>query len=142
MQSLPLSDAIKSVEKRLAVVTTWAFFGAFGMGFVLSGFSASSWGLGLTGYALLITGFIGHVLINLSFDTEFSNGEVALGLVLLGISALSLLGSWWLDPKFSGVNLGIALAGFAGMTACLLFYLVIKHGVRGTFSVIHTLRKR
>ena len=67
---------------------------------------------------------------------------LALGLVLLGISALSLLGSWWLDPKFSGVNLGIALAGFAGMTACLLFYLVIKHGVRGTFSVIHTLRKR
>lgn len=135
-------DAIQPLEKRLAVVTNWGFFAPFGMGFVLSGFSDAQWLTGLLGYALLVAGFIGHLIINRVFHTGFSGGEVALGLVLFGISALSFIGTWVFDPSFGSVNLGIGLAGFAAMTACLLGYLVVNYGLRGSYQLIHSLRGR
>lgn len=142
MSSTPDIDVIQPLEKRLAVVTNWGFFASFGMGFVLSGFSGAQWWLGLLGYTLLVAGFIGHVIINRAFDTGFSGGEIALGLVLFGVSALSFIGSWLFDPRFGSVNLGLGLAGFAAMTACLLGYLVITYGLRGAYSMIHALRGR
>jgi hypothetical protein len=135
-------DAIRPLEKRLAVVTSWGFFGSFGMGFVLSGFSGAQWWMGLLGYALLVAGFIAHVVINRTFDTGFSSGEIALGLVLFGVSALSFIGSWLFDPGFGSVNLGIGLAGFAAMAACLLGYLVVRYGLRGSYVMVHSLRGR
>ena len=80
MSSTPDIDTIQLVEKRLAVVTNWGFFASFGMGFVLSGFSGAQWWVGMLGYALLVAGFVGHVIINRVFDTGFSGGEIALGL--------------------------------------------------------------
>lgn len=135
-------DTIQTVEKRLAVVTNWSFFGSFGMGFVLSGFSGSLWWAGMLGYALLVAGFVDHVIINRVFDTGFSGGEIAFGLVAFGISALSFIGSWLFDPTFGSANLGIGLTGFAAMTACLLSYLVVKYGLRGSYLMIHSLRDR
>ena len=60
---------------------------------------------------------------------------------MFGISALSFIGSWLFDPGFGSVNLGIGLAGFAAMTACLLGYLVVTYGLRGSYLMIHSLRK-
>lgn len=136
------NDMTRSVEKRLAVATNWSLFASFGMGFVLSGFSQALWWSGLLGYALLVAGFAGHVIINRVFETGFSNGEIALGLVLFGISALSFIGSWLFDPTFGSVSLGIGLAGFGAMASCLIGYLIIKYGMRGTYELIHSLRAR
>ncbi len=135
-------DAIRLLERRLAVATTWGLFGSFGMGFVLSGFSEVDWWMGLGGYALLVVGFVGHVIINRMFHTGFSSGEIALGLVVFGVSALSFIGSWALDPSFGRVSLGIGLTGFAAMTACLVCYLVIGYGLRGSYQLIHSMRGR
>ena len=81
---------IASLERRLAVMTHWGLAGSFGMAFLLSGFNASDWTCGLLGYALLIGGFVGHVLINHYFDSGFNAGEVALGLILFGLFALKI----------------------------------------------------
>ena len=135
-------DAIQTVEKRLAVVGNWSVFASFGMGFVLSGFSGALWWAGLLGYALLVAGFVGHVIINRMFGTGFSAGEIAFGLVAFGISALSFIGSWLFDPSVGAVNLGIGLVGFGAMTACLLGYLLVTYGVRGSYTLIHSLRDR
>jgi hypothetical protein len=142
MSMTPHDARITVVEKRLAVVTNWSLFASFGMCFVLSGFSASSWGFGLLGYALLVLGFVGHLVINHVFDTGFSPGEVALGLVLFGISALSFIASALFNPHFGPENLGLGLAGFGAMVACLVFYLIIHYGMRGTWVLVHTLRRR
>ncbi len=142
MNTISDLDTIQPVERRLAVVTNWGFFASFGMGFVLSGFSGASWSMGLLGYALLVAGFIGHLIINQVFETGFSSGEVALGLVAFGISALSFIGSWLFDPGFGSVNLGIGLAGFGAMAACLVGYLIVRYGMRGSYQVIHSLHGR
>ncbi len=142
MSFTPNDPAVAIVEKRLAVVTNWSLFASFGMCFILSGFGRPSWGLGLLGYGLLVVGFIGHLIINHVFEVGFSAGEVALGLVLFGISALTFVASTVFSAHFGPVNLGLGLAGFGALTACLVFYLVIRYGMRGTWVLIHTLRHR
>ena len=138
----PEPDAVRSIEKRLAVVTNWGFFASFGMCSLLSGFSGAQWWLGLLGYAALVAGFIGHLIINRVFDTGFTGGEISFGLVAFGVSALSFIGSWLFDPGFGSVNLGIGLVGCAALTTCLVAYLVIKYGLRGSYVMIHSLRGR
>lgn len=133
---------IAIVEKRLAVVTNWSLFASFGMCFVLSGFGGPSWTLGLLGYGLLVLGFVGHLIINHVFEVGFSAGEVALGLVLFGISALSFIASALFSARFGPDRLGLGLAGFAALAACLVFYLVIRYGMRGSWVLVHTLRHR
>lgn len=130
------------VERRLAVMTHWSLFGTFGMGFLLSGFSASHWGFGLLGYGLIIAGFVGHVIINYVYDTGFMAGEVALGLVLFGLSALAFISNVLLVPHFSPVNLALGLSGFAAMALSLALYLLIQYGTGGTWNMVHSLWHR
>jgi hypothetical protein len=142
MSLTPDDPPVAIVEKRLAVVTNWSLFASFGMCFILSGFNGPSWGMGLLGYALLVLGFVGHLIINHVFETGFSAGEVALGLVLFGISALSFIASALFSARFGPENLGLGLAGLGALASCLVFYLVIRYGMRGTWVLIHTLRHR
>ena len=70
-------------ERRLAVITSWAFLGSFGLCFVISGFRGADLLSGLFGFALFAAAFGVHVIVNQIFDSRFSKGEVALGLVVL-----------------------------------------------------------
>jgi hypothetical protein len=130
---------IARLERRLAVMTHWGLAGSFGMAFLLSGFNASDWTCGLLGYALLIGGFVGHVLINHYFDSGFHAGEVALGLVLFGLFALVFVATALFTPQYSRVNLGLGLAGFSVMALVLALYLIIRYGTRGTWNMVHSL---
>lgn len=133
---------IAVLERRLAVMTHWSLFGAFGMGFLLSGFSAAHWVLGLLGYGLIIVGFVGHVVINQVYDTGFTAGEVALGLVVFAMSALAFIGNVLSVPNFSPVNLALGLSGFAAMAVGAALYLLIRYGTRGSWNMVHSLWHR
>jgi|Laugrefbdmm110sn_1035136.scaffolds.fasta_scaffold02567_2 hypothetical protein len=130
---------IASLERRLAVMTHWGLAGSFGMAFLLSGFNASDWTCGLLGYALLIGGFVGHVLINHFFDSGFNAGEVALGLILFGLFALVFVVTALLTPQYNRVNLGLGITGFSVMALVLALYLIIRYGTRGTWNMVHSL---
>ena len=134
--------SIAILERRLAVMTHWSLFGAFGVGFLLSGFSSAQWGLGLLGYGLIMVGFVGHVVINQVYDTGFTAGEVALGLLVFGTSALAFVGNVLLVPNFSPVNLALGLAGFAAMVVSVALYLLIRYGTRGSWNMVHSLWHR
>jgi hypothetical protein len=96
----------------------------------------------LLGYGLFLVGFSGHVVINYVYDTGFMAGEVALGLVLFGVSALAFIGNVLFVPNFSPVNFALGLSGFAAMVASVSLYLLIRYGTRGTWNMIHTLWHR
>ena len=129
-------------ERRLAVMTNWAFFGSFGLCFTLSGFSAADLLAGLFGFALLAAAFGAHVIINHLFRTRFSKGEVALGFIAFVVSVLGFVLSWLVLPHFDTANIAIGLAGFSLLFACFLFYLVAHHGVRGSIDMLDRVRKR
>lgn len=134
--------SIAILERRLAVMTHWSLFGAFGVGFLLSGFSAAQWGLGLLGYGLIMVGFVGHVVINQVYDTGFTAGEVALGLLVFGTSALTFVANVLLVPNFSPVNLALGLSGFAAIVVGVALYLLIRYGTRGSWNMVHSLWHR
>jgi hypothetical protein len=129
------------IENRVAVYTNWAFFGSFGFCFALSGFASSNLLTGLAGYAALMLGFGAHIVINAIFKTSFSKGEVALGLIAFALSVLGFIGSWIFDPSFTMVNGVIGLAGFSAILACFIAYIVMKYGLRGSFTLIHRMRE-
>ena len=140
-QDEPQTDD-KLGERRLAVMTNWAFFGSFGLCFTLSGFSAADLLTGLFGFGLMATAFGAHVIINDLFRTRFSKGEVALGLIAFIVSVLGFVLSWLVQPHFDTANIAIGLAGFSLLFACFLFYLVAHHGVRGSIEIFDRVRQR
>jgi hypothetical protein len=128
-------------ERKLAVMTAWGFFGSFGLCFVMSGFGAADIVIGLLGFALVVAGFCAHVLINHLFDTGFTEGEVALGFIVLTASVLSFVAGWIMVADFGIARIAIGLGGFAAVFACLVFYTVKVHGVRGSITLIDEIRK-
>lgn len=129
-------------ERWLAVMTNWAFFGAFGLCFAISGFSQADLLCGLLGFGLLATAFGAHVIINHIFQTGFSRGEIAAGFVVYVVSVISFVVSWLALPRFDTANIAIGLCGFSLLLACFLFYLVANHGVRGSIDMFDQARKR
>ena len=127
-------------EHRLAVLTSWGFFGAFAFCFVMSGFSGGDLTFGLLGFALFIVAFVAHVIINWIYETDFSAGEAALGFVVFVVAALSFIGSWMFDSNFGTTNLVIGLAGFAAIIACFMFYMLARFGMRGSFALFDRIR--
>lgn len=127
----------KQLERRLAVMTNWVLFGAFGLGLIQSGLANERILVGLLGFALLIVGFIAQIIINAAFGGGFSRGEIALGIGTFGLAVLVFIVGWITDPQFDGAGLIINLAGFAALIACFLVYLATKFGLKGSFSMFH-----
>ncbi len=133
---------IRDTERRLAVVTSWAVFGTFGLACILTGFSAAQVVPGLIGFAVVIAGLVAHVIINRVFGTGFTNGEIVLGFITFGVALLAFMAAWVSDPAFGEARVIIGLAGFAAIIACFIAYIVTKHGLRGSFSMFHLVRNR
>lgn len=138
MSSTNLDQASTHLERRLAVMTLWGLLGSFGMAFLLSGFGTPDWGLGLLGYAFLITAFVAHVLVNHFFESGFQAGEVALGLVMVGFLALVFVANVLFGGGSSPTKLGLGLAGFLITGLAIVLYMIIRYGTRGTWNVVHS----
>ncbi len=133
-------DDERRTERRLAVTTNWAFFGSFGLAFILSGFRGGELLAGLAGYLLLGAAFGAHVIINHLYGTRFAKGEVALGFVAFAVSLASFALSWIAVPGFAGTNVAIGLIGFGLLLAVFLAYMLYHHGVRGSIDMIDEIR--
>ena len=57
----------------------------------MSGFNDSELAFGLVGFAVLIAGFVSHLIIGNLFGVIFDRSEVIVGFILFGIG---LLASW------------------------------------------------
>jgi hypothetical protein len=131
---------VRETERRLAVVTSWGLLGSFGLCLIMSGFNDSQLVMGLVGFAILIVGFVTHLIIGNLFGTMFDRGEVIVGFILFGIGLVAFLASWIFDPRFDSVDVTMGLAGFAAIIACFVVYLVTRFGLKGSFSMFHQLR--
>lgn len=128
------------MEHRLAVITSWAFFGAFAFCFVVDGFSYGNLAPGLFGFFLFIVAFVAHVIINWVYRKDFTAGQAALGFVVFVVAALSFVGSLIFDPHFGSVNLTLGLAGFGAIFVSFIFYMFARFGMRGSFTLFDRIR--
>ena len=131
---------IRQLERRLAVVANWALFGSFGLGLIQSGGADGRSVLGLIGFALIIVGFIAQVIINRIFGGGFTSGEIALGFSAFGVALIGFVARWLFDPGFTAADAVIGLAGFAAIIASFIAYIVLRYGLKGSFSMFHQLR--
>jgi hypothetical protein len=131
---------VRETERRLAIITNWGFVGSFGLCFIMSGFNDSQLALGLVGFAVLIGGFVSHLIIGNLFGTIFDSGEAIVGFILFGIGLIAFMASWIFDPRFDSTDVTMGLAGFAAIIACFIAYVVTRFGLKGSFSMFHQLR--
>jgi DMSO/TMAO reductase YedYZ heme-binding membrane subunit len=129
-----------SVESRIAVLTNWGFLGAFGVGFVLSGFRSDSYLLGLLGFALLAAAFVAHLIINRIYAIEFAEGEIAAAFAIFGLALLGFVAGWLFTPNFDRTQVELGLTGSALAVVGCFAYVVTRHGLKGSFSMFHTKR--
>lgn len=131
----------QDTEQKLAVHTSWGLFGAFGIGFVLSGFEADLYALAVLGFATLIVGFIAHLIINRIYGADFRQGEIATAFALFGVSALTFIADWLLDSSFSEADLVSGFTGFAVIILAAFAYVATRHGLKDAFSMFHVKRQ-
>ncbi len=132
-----MTEADLDAEHRLAVLTSWALFGALSLGAVATGFRADDIAVACVGYAILVAGAISHLVINRIYGRDFRPGEIATAITLFGVAALAFLAAWVLGPGLTPAGVTIGLVGMAVVVAGFLAYLVTRHGLTGAFSMFH-----
>lgn len=131
----------RDTERRLAVVTCWSLCAPFALAFVISGF-AGSVVMGAIGFAILVVGFVAHVIINQLYGTGFTTGEIVVGFIAFDVALLSFMGAWIATPELGGARVITGLAGFGAIVLCFVVYLVTRYGMKGAFSMFHQARHR
>lgn len=132
-----MTEADYDAEHRLAVLTSWALFGSLSLGLVATAFRADSLIVAGAGYAILVGGFISHLVINRIYARDFRPGEIATAITLFGVAALAFLANWAFDASFSAQDVVIGIAGLALVAAGFVIYLTTRHGLTGAFSMFH-----
>lgn len=132
-----MTKADYDAEHRLAVLTNWALLGSISLGLVATAFRAESLFVAGAGYAVLIAGFVSHLVINRIYERDFRPGEIATGITLFGVAALAFLANWAFSPAFSPRDVEIGIVGLALVAAGFVVYLTARHGLTGAFSMFH-----
>lgn len=92
-------------------------------------------------FAIVITCFVGHILVNVLTKTRFTAGETALGGVVLAVAIIGLLLSRLLMPgridaaTFMTIGLGLTL-----LVVTLVIYLLIALGPRRALEEFDVIR--
>jgi hypothetical protein len=126
-------------EHRLATMTGWGFFGSFGICLILSGFAKDSLIAGLSGFAVIVTGFVAHIIVNLIYGMGFSQPQIALGLGAFTVGVVCFIASVLFSGGFGEVDVAIGLVGFSGLAAAFVIYIIINYGVRGSYQMVYRL---
>lgn len=120
------------IDHEILIQCNWIALGSIGLGFMLEGSVRSNYFIGLIGVAIIIVGFVGHLIINHIFNRNFTIGEIALGLGLFAIGALIFI--WFsLTDGLNDSGFFIWLTLFALLALGSLTYLVTRYGVGGAF---------
>ena len=127
---------LATVERDLLVFSIWAVLGFLGLAFLLEGLTRDSYPVALIGIALIVAGFVAHIVINQLFGNGFRRGETALGIAVFGVLALIFIAAW-IAGELSVADYVSGLTLFGVLVTGLFVYLATRHGLRGAFSQFH-----
>jgi hypothetical protein len=133
----------RALDRHALVTAVWLSAGLVAATLFHTGLGGAGAGFVLASFCAVLAGFVGHVIVNAVFGTEFSVREVALGLVLYGGALVAFGLATLLDPDVRSNLFLPAGAGFALLFAAAVFYMVTRAGLRGafeSFDVIRTFR--
>lgn len=105
------------------------------------GFAAGGWPFIGVGFVVLLTAFIGHVIVNIVFGTQFTPREVALGLVVYGVSVLGFVLAMLLSSSFESHYAVPVSLGLLGMASAIVIAMILWLGLRGAFESFDVIRR-
>ena len=133
-------DAEARLDRHALVIAVWLAAGAVAaLLFRLGLAGAGTWWLA-GGFAALLAGFAGHVIVNAVLGTTFSPREVALALVLALVGLLALVLAALAVEGFAETYFLPLVGGAALLVTVAVFYLVTRHGPRRAFEVFDVIR--
>ena len=133
-------EAEEWLDRHALVVAVWLAAGAVALVLFHIGFGAGGavWLAG--GFAALLAGFAGHVIVNAVLGTRFTPREVALGLVAMLAAVMALvLATLAVDGFAERFFLPVA-GGLCALVAAVLFAMLTRHGPRKAFEVFDVIR--
>lgn len=133
-------EAEERLDRHALVVAVWLAAGAVAAVLFHRGFGAGGllWLAG--GFAALLAGFAGHVIVNAVLGTNFTPRELALGLVAMLVALLGLMLATLLVDGFSERFFLPVTAGIVSLVAAVVLTLVTRFGPRRAFEVFDVIR--
>jgi hypothetical protein len=105
------------------------------------GFAAGGWPFIGAGFAVLLAAFIGHLIVNVVFGTQFTPREVALGLVIYCVSVLGFGLAMLLSSSFQRLYAVPVALGLLGTAAAIVMTMILWLGLRGAFESFDVIRR-
>jgi hypothetical protein len=132
---------IRALDRHALVMAIWLSGGFVAAALFKFGFGAGGWPFVACGFAVIIAGFIGHIIVNAIFQTFFTPKEIALGLVVYVVALLAfglaiLFSSDFRLAQFLPVSLGLI-----AVPAAAIFYMITHLGVRRAFESFDVIRQ-
>jgi hypothetical protein len=105
------------------------------------GFAADGWPFISAGFVVLLAAFIGHVIVNIVFETRFTASEVALGLVTYCVSVLGFGLAMLLSSSAQRLYAVPVTLGLLGMASAIVVTMILWLGLRGAFESFDVIRR-
>jgi hypothetical protein len=132
--------AMQALDRHALVVTIWVTAALIALTLFHYGLGAGGFIFTLAAFAAVIAAFIGHVIVNVALGSQFTERELALGLVLYAAALIAFGVEVIVSPAFAERAFLPASAGFLAVFAAFVFYLIVHSGVRRAFNAFDTIR--
>jgi len=137
-----MSDrSMERLDRHALVMAIWMSFGLMALAVFRYGLADGSFIAVLSGFALVLTAFAGHVIVNAVTGIFFTPREVALALVTYVASLIAFAAAAVVSPGFREQHFLAFVLGFVALFAGVVFYMVTHLGVRRSFDSFDVIRR-
>jgi hypothetical protein len=105
------------------------------------GFEQGGWPFICAGFVIVLAAFIGHVIVNVVCETQFTAREVALGLITYCVSVLGFGLAMLLSPSFQRLYAVPVTLGLLGIASAIVMTMILWLGLRGAFESFDVIRR-
>lgn len=133
-------EKVIRLDRHALVMAVWLPLGLVALILfrVGAGEAGTVWLLG--GFGALLLAFVLHVVANAALGTDFTPGEVALGLVLFLVAALGVGLMLLIAEDVAERLLLPVVLGLGTLLAAAVLYMVTRYGARGAFERFDVIR--
>jgi hypothetical protein len=130
----------EALDRHVLVMTIWLTAGLIAATLFHYGVGNGGALFILAAFAVIISAFSGHVVINFVVGDGFTTRELALGLVLYATALIAFVGAALTSHDFAARAFLPTSGGFLAVFAAVVFYMVVHSGVRRAFDAFDAIR--
>lgn len=132
---------ITALDRHALVMVIWLSCGFVAAPLFKFGFGAGGWPFVAAAFAVIVAGFIGHIIVNAVTDTLFTTKEVALGLVFYVVALVAFGLTVLLSPDFRDTQFLSVSLGLIAIPLVVIVYMITHFGVRRAFESFDVIRQ-